>query len=158
MSVASDRRGPVISRPATARPALSVTGITQNSGDRLEHWITRAREYADEVGLLVDESSTDDTYDLAREHADSVRLVEHPPYIEVYYDLALRHAGGEWILWLDDDELMNVGFAGSRDEMLSDRFVTHFLLPYRWVIPAAAVEPGQEGFRWLSSFPWHPDP
>ena len=108
--------------------------------------------------LLVDESSTDDTYDVAREHADSVRLVEHPPYIEPYYDLTLRHARFDWVLWLDDDELMNVGFAESRDELLSDRFVTHFLLPYRWVIPAAAVEPGQEGYRWLSSFPWHPDP
>jgi hypothetical protein len=132
---------------------LSVTGITRNSGDRLEHWITRAREYADEVVLLVDDSSTDDTYDLAREHADSVRLVEHPPFIEVFYDLALRHASGDWVLWLDDDEFMGQGLADTRDGILAAPDLTHFYLPYRWVI---RDEHGAE--RWLTSFPWHPNP
>lgn len=131
---------------------MSVTGITRNSGDRLEHWITRAREYADEVVLLVDESATDQTVDVAREHADSVRLVEHPPFIEVYYDLALRHASGDWILWLDDDEFMGKGLAETRDHLLADRELTHYLLPYRWVVR------GDDGDRWLTTFPWHPNP
>jgi hypothetical protein len=142
--------------PAISRPTLSVTGITWNSGNRLERWITRAREYADEVVLLVDESSTDDTYDIARDHADSVRLVEHPPYIEVYYDLALRHAQGDWILWLDDDEVMGRGLADTRDDLLSERSLTHYSLPYRWVVGDEAAPDGTA--RWLTTFPWHPNP
>lgn len=54
--------------------------MTWNSAGRLEHWITRTLEYADEVVLLVDESSTDDTYHVARTFADLVRVVEHPPF------------------------------------------------------------------------------
>lgn len=82
-----------------------------------------------------------------------MRLVEHPPFIEAFYDLALRHATGDWILWLDDDELMGAGFAETKDDLLRNRDLTHYYLPYRWVIREAD---GSE--RWLSTFPWHPNP
>jgi hypothetical protein len=127
--------------------------MTWNSADRLEHWITRTLEYADEVVLLVDESSSDDTYEVARTFGDIVRLVEHPPFIEVFYDLALRQAGGDWILWLDDDEFMGSAFATTRDTLLDDRYLTHYHLPYRWIVR------GEDGHdRWIRTFPWHPNP
>ncbi len=131
---------------------LTVTGMTCNSGARLPAWIARAREYADEVVLLVDDSSSDDTYDIARAHADRVQLVQHPPFIEVFYDLALRQATGDWILWLDDDEVIGDGFAEAKSSLLTARDLTHYYLPYRWVVRDAA------GDRWLSTFPWHPNP
>ena len=134
-------------------PTLTVTGITCNSGPRLAAWIARAREYADEVVLLVDESSADDTYDIARLHADRVQLVQHPPFIEVFYDLALRQATGDWILWLDDDEVVGNGFAETKSCLLTARDLTHYYLPYRWVVRDADA-----GDRWLTSFPWHPNP
>ncbi len=138
---------------AISRPTLTVAGITWNSGDRLEHWVTRALEYADEIVLLVDASSTDDTYEIARTYADSLKLVEHPPFIEVFYDLALRQARGDWILWLDDDEFMGRDFVRTRDALLRERHLTHYHLPYRWVVR------GKDGNdHWLATFPWHPNP
>ncbi len=80
-------------------------------------------------------------------------MVEHPPFIEVFYDLALRQASGDWILWLDDDEFMGSTFADTRDALLEDRHLTHYHLPYRWIVR------GDDGeHRWIRTFPWHPNP
>ena len=135
-----------------ARPPLTVCGITWNSASRLEQWLTRALEFADEIVLLVDAESTDDTLDVACAYADQVQVVEHPPFIEVAMDWGLRRATGEWILWLDDDELVSSSFAGARDDLLADPDLTHYWLPYRWVVPAA-----EGGYRWLRQFPWFPN-
>lgn len=153
--VVSLGRAPAVPRKVAAisRPALSVVTVTRNSGDRLEHWIARAREYADEIVVLVDDSTTDDTLDVARATADVVRLFEHPPHTELFHDAAMRLATGEWLLWMDDDELMNAGFADTRDALLAERELTHFHLPYRWVVRGASGED-----RWLDTFPWHPNP
>ena len=135
-----------------ARPPLTVCGITWNSGDRLERWLTRTLEFADEVVLLVDSESTDDTLDVACAYADQVQVVEHPPFIEVAMDWGLRRATGEWILWLDDDEVVSASFADARDDLLADPDLTHYWVPYRWVVPGA-----EGGYRWLRQFPWFPN-
>ena len=135
-----------------ARPPLTVCGMTWNSGDRLERWLTRSLEFADEVVLLVDQGSTDDTLEVACAYADQVQVVEHPPFIEVAMDWGLRKATGEWVLWLDDDELVSTSFAEARDRLLADPDLTHYWLPYRWLVPGA-----DGGYRWLRQFPWYPN-
>ncbi len=137
----------------SSRPRLSVVGITANSSDRLERWATLAREYADEIALLVDEASDDETVRLARRVADRVQVVEHPPFIEVAMDWGLRSARGEWVLWLDDDEVLAPGFPDRIDELLGDRDVTHYWQAERWV-----VRRPEGGYGWLATFPWHPNP
>jgi hypothetical protein len=134
------------------RPLLTVCGMTWNSGARLEHWLARTLEYADEVVLLVDAASTDDTLAIARAYTDRVQLVEHPPMIEVAMDWGLRLAAGEWVLWLDDDEFVGRAFATQRDRLLADPYLTHYWVPYRWVIGDEAA-----GYRWLRQFPWYPN-
>jgi hypothetical protein len=141
------------SRPVTTRPRLSVVGITANSSDRLERWATLAREYADEIALLVDEASDDETLRLARKVADRVQVVEHPPFIEVAMDWGLRAARGEWVLWLDDDELLAPRFPERLDELLDDPDATHYWQADRWV-----VRRPEGGYGWLATFPWHPNP
>ena len=102
--------------------------------------------------LLVDSESTDDTLDVACAYADRVQVVEHPPFIEVAMDWGLRRATGEWLLWLDDDELVSTSFGAARDQLLADPDLTHYWLPYRWVVPGA-----DGGHRWLRQFPWYPN-
>ncbi|MDQ2729501.1 MAG: glycosyltransferase, partial [Actinomycetota bacterium] len=135
-----------------ARPRLSVCAKTANSADRLEAWTTRAREYADEVVLLVDDASRDDTLGVARRVADRVTVFEHPPVLEMVHDTVLRQATGEWLLLLDDDEVMAPGFAGRVDDLVDDRYLTHYWLPYRWVLRGA-----EGGYGWLRTFPWYPN-
>jgi len=122
-----------------------------NSADRLEHWLLRTLEFADEVVLLVDDSSTDGTLDVARRYADVVHLYEHPPYIERAMDWCLRQANGDWLLWLDDDELMHAGFRDAIEPVLDDTRLTHAYLQSRAVVRAP------DGYGWLQRFPWYPD-
>jgi len=123
-----------------------------NSADRLDHWLLRTLEFADEVVLLVDDSSTDATLDVARRYADIVHLYEHPPYIERAMDWCLRRASGDWVLWLDDDELMHAGFRDAIAPVLGDARLTHAHLQSRAVVRAP-----DGGYGWLQRFPWYPD-
>jgi hypothetical protein len=85
--------------------------------------------------------------------ADLTATFEHPPFIEAVRDAGLRRATGEWILLLDDDEVMANGFEARVGELLDDTYLTHYWLPYRWV-----VDRGDGGYGWLRTFPWHPNP
>ncbi len=122
-----------------------------NSADRLEHWMLRALEFADEVVLLVDDSSTDETLEVARRYADVVHLYEHAPFIERAMDWCLRRANGDWLLWLDDDEFMHAGFRDAIEPVLADTRLTHAYLQSRAVVQAP------DGYGWLRRFPWYPD-
>jgi len=133
------------------RPRLSVCGTTVNSADGLEHWLVRALEFADEIVLLVDDASTDGTLEIARRYADVVHPYEHGPYIERAMDWCLRRASGDWLLWLDDDELMHAGFRDAIEPVLADTRLTHAHLQSRAVVRAP------DGYGWLHRFPWYPD-
>ena len=124
-----------------------------NSAERLEAWLLRVLEVADEVVLLVDDASSDATLDIARTYADAVHRVEHPPFIEWAMDWGMRRATGDWILWLDDDELLHPGFRAAIEPVLADRRLTHAYLQSR-----AVVESPGGGHGWLRQFPWYPDP
>ncbi|MGH9078446.1 MAG: glycosyltransferase, partial [Acidimicrobiales bacterium] len=135
-----------------ARPRLSLCAKTANSGAWLEDWACRARGYADEIVLAVDDASNDDTLDLARRVADRVIVFAHPPVTEMAHDILLREARGEWLLLLDDDEVMAPGFGARLPDLVGDTYLTHYWLPYRWVVPTGG------GYGWLRTFPWHPNP
>lgn len=135
----------------SARARLSVCGTTKDSADRLDHWLLRALEFADEVVLLVDDTSTDATLEIARSYADVVHVYEHAPFIERAMDWCLRQATGDWLLWLDDDELMHADFRDAIEPVLADARLTHAYLPSR----ALVRTPG--GYGSLHQFPWHPD-
>jgi hypothetical protein len=142
-------------RSTPPRPRLSVVCLTANSETKLERWSSLVREYADELVIAVDDVSTDNTAKLARKLADRIAIFEHPPppTVEVARDVALRMATGEWILVLDDDELMAGEFQAVVEDLLADTYLTHYLLPYRWLVPL-----GEGDFGWIRTFPWHPDP
>ena len=135
------------------RPRLSVVCKTANSGDRLARWVALTRRYADELVVLVDDSSADNTAELAERLADRTATFEHPPVAERVHDAGLRMATGEWVLLLDDDEVMAEAFPALVGDLFDDPYVTHYWLPYRWV-----VDRGHRDYGWLRTFPWHPNP
>jgi hypothetical protein len=109
------------------------------------------RDYADEVVVTVDSRSPDGVVDTARALADSVALADLDGLAENARGWTAGRARGDWILALDDDELMAPGFAERLPDLLSSRW-SHFHLPVRWVVRGADGEP-----RWLRQFPWHPN-
>jgi hypothetical protein len=131
---------------------LTVCTMTSNAGDRLEAWSERVLEFADELVIFVDEASSDGTLAIARQVADRCAVFDHPAVNAQVMDRCARCATSDWILWLDDDEVMHRDFAAAVGDHLEDRWVTHLLLPYRWMIEA------DDSVRWIASYPWTPDP
>src|SRR4051812_26025821 len=109
------------------------------------------RDYADEIVVTVDSRSPDDVVDTAQALADSVALAALDGLAENARGWTAERAQGDWILALDDDELMAPGFADRVPDLLSSRW-SHFHLPVRWVVHGPDGEP-----RWLRQFPWHPN-
>jgi hypothetical protein len=87
----------------------------------------------------------------ARALSDSVALADLDGLAENARGWTAERARGDWILALDDDELMAPGFADRLPDLLSSRW-SHFHLPVRWVVSGPDGE-----LRWLRQFPWHPN-
>jgi len=129
---------------------LSVCTITRNSAAHLPAWAARVREYADELVIVVDVSTEDDTYEVARGLADQVHAVELPGYVEPAKDWAMRRATGDWVMLVDDDEYVSRRLAARMPDLLADRRYTHYHVPVRWV-----VEADDGGLAWLRQHPWY---
>ena len=132
---------------------LTVCTLTRNSAASLELWASSARKYAHEIVIAVDASSDDGTYEIARRVADRVFLVEHPGLLGRAADWLLRQATGEWVLLLDDDEVLGSEFAANVSRLLASTELTHYYLNCRWV-----VRQDDGGLGWLVDYPWgwHP--
>ncbi len=118
-------------------------------------WASSAREYAHEIVIAVDASSDDGTDEIARRVADRVFLVEHPTTTptDATADWLFRQATCEWVLQLDDDEVMGSEFAANVSRLLASAELTHYYFKRRWV-----VRQDDGGLGWLTDYPWGYDP
>ncbi|HWG73633.1 MAG TPA: glycosyltransferase [Acidimicrobiales bacterium] len=124
--------------------------MVSNVEDRFRHWAERVLEVADELVVCVDSASADGTLKLARSLADTVVEVEHQDVNQAVMDYGARLATGEWILWLDDDELLHQDFPDRVAPLLVDRSYTHYWQPCRWLVD-------DDGLAWIRTFPWYPN-
>jgi glycosyltransferase involved in cell wall biosynthesis len=85
---------------------LSVLIVAHNEQERLGLCISEAREYADEIVVVV-QQSTDLTLDIAMRDADKV--LEHPAMGSCEFSRGdgLAACSGEWVLQLDADERLS---------------------------------------------------
>jgi len=130
---------------------LSVCAVVSAPAARLEAWLRHVREFADQIVLSVDRSSTPETLAVAYEYADDVAVVEIDGLPNNAYGWTAERATGDWILVLDDDEVLDSEFQRSLPSLLEER-VTHFHLPVRWI-----VQDANGNLAWLREFPWYPN-
>jgi hypothetical protein len=84
---------------------LSVFVITYNRASLLETCL-RAASFADEL-IVIDKSSTDNSAAVAARHADRVEQVPWSPTVEETRAFAVSLCRHDWILCLDDDEILS---------------------------------------------------
>jgi glycosyltransferase involved in cell wall biosynthesis len=99
----------------TVSPRISVITVFFNAGDFIQEAIDSifAQTYQDWELLLVDDGSTDNSTDIAlsltEQHPKKVRYLEHGGHqnrgISAAQNLGLRHARGEYIAFLDADDV-----------------------------------------------------
>lgn len=83
----------------------SLNTVVYNETSRITGLLQHAASYCDEL-VVVDQSSTDGTGDLARDFGAIVITDECRGTSELSYPLAADHTAGEWVLILDADEVL----------------------------------------------------
>jgi len=129
-----------------AVPKLTVTVIARNEAENIERALTSAA-WADEVLVIVDSASVDDTAAIARRHGARVEERAWPGF-SAQKNYAASQAGHDWILSLDADERITPELAGEITALL-------------------ATDPPRRGYRiprishylgrWIRGTDWYPD-
>lgn len=130
-------------------PTLSAATATYNGAARLPALLSQLTALADEVLVLIDSKTTDNSEEVARTFTDKVVKFEHDPLFINFYRTALVHLTGEWVLHMADDETLSPEWTRAAvNELMGAREVSHYLTPIRWLVPP--------GDRYLRNGPWHP--
>jgi glycosyltransferase involved in cell wall biosynthesis len=79
--------------------------ITYNRANLVETCL-RSIRFVDDL-TVIDKSSTDATVDIARRYADRVITVPWSPTVEETRRFALEQCRHDWIVFLDDDEMLS---------------------------------------------------
>lgn len=132
--------------------SLSICTVTAAPPERLERWLLRALEVADELVVTVDAAAGPATVAVALELADRVTIAELDGIANPAYGWTAGQATGDWVLMLDDDEILAPGFAERARNLMADRRYSHYHLPVRWVARGPDGEPA-----WIRQFPWWPN-
>jgi hypothetical protein len=119
--------------------------------ERLDPWLRHVRSFADEVVLSVDAAAGPEVLEVARRYADDVAVVELDGLPNRAYGWTAERTTGDWILALDDDELLTESLIGRLPGLLEGN-VTHYHVPVRWL-----VHRPPEGLAWIRQFPWYPN-
>lgn len=85
--------------------SIALNTVVYNEAQRILGLLTHAAEYCDEL-VIVDDSSTDATADLARDFGATVIVIPHRGICEPSRAIAAEHTSADWILCLDADEVL----------------------------------------------------
>lgn len=127
--------------------SLSLVMMTCNSEGYVERVLKQAAFYADERYVLVDANSTDDTLEICRANAEHVEVVHSAGYIEPHLPYLYDLPKTDWILRLDDDELLGEQFIQNYNGLM-EQDVAAIWFPRYSMVP---------NFRYLADKPMYPD-
>jgi len=127
-------------------PKLTVTVIARNEADNIDRALASAA-WADEIVVIVDAASDDDTAAIARAHGARVEERSWPGF-SAQKNYAAARASHDWILSIDADERITPELADEITALL-------------------AAEPPRRGYRiprishylgrWIRGTDWYPD-
>jgi len=84
---------------------LSVAIITHNEEDHIVECLESVKNLADEI-IIVDCESADSTVKLAGKYTDKIFFRKNDPNLNINKSFAIEKASGDWILYLDPDEVV----------------------------------------------------
>ncbi|TQK53828.1 glycosyl transferase family 2 [Brevibacillus sp. AG162] len=86
-------------------PLLSLCMIVKDEADQIEACLSSVHMVVDEI-IVVDTGSTDGTQDICRKYGAKVLEIPWENSFAKARNAGLQVAKGEWILWLDADEIV----------------------------------------------------
>jgi len=123
--------------------------MTAGPGGRVAALLGLLREVADEIFVALDDRAAPEVLAALEPVADRIVLY---PYAEPVDRPLAWHAAesrGEWVLFVDDDEIPSRRLVAELPRLVADEVITHCSFPRRWVYPDPS--------RYLDDWPWRPD-
>ncbi len=125
---------------------ISVVIIARNEEKMIEECL-KSVSWADEI-IVVDDSSTDKTAELAKKYTSHVYTHKSVGYVEPVRNFALQKATGDWVLLLDTDERISKELASHIQEVIGKgEDITAYILPRKNIIFG----------KWIQHTGWWPD-
>lgn len=130
--------------------SVSVVISTFNRAEKLQACLESVKGFADEI-VVVDNTSTDNTVSLAKKYTKHVFTRPNNPMLNINKNFGFTKATKDWILCLDDDEVVTLELAleiqrkVATDE--SDDAVNGYWIPRKNIIFG----------KWIQHTGWYPD-
>ena len=128
------------------RPTVSATVLTLNNAATLERCL-ESIQWVDEI-VVVDSLSTDGSMEIAQRHTNRVFRRLWPGFI-AQRNFSKEQTTGEWILWVDADEVVSPGLRAEMEEVLREASPTM----EGFLVPRCTHYLG----RWIRHGAWYPD-
>lgn len=127
---------------------LSVCISTYNSEDKIEN-LLKSVKFADEI-IVVNNSSTDKTAQIAEKYTDKIFTRPNNKMLNINKNFGFSKATGDWILCLDDDELIPEELKSEIEDVLQNdpKDADGFYIPRKNIIFG----------KWIEHTGWYPDP
>lgn len=125
---------------------LSVVINAQNAGADLPRAIASVKKFAYEV-VVVDQSSTDKTAEIAERLGAKVFKYRSVTYVELARNFAISKATGDWVFILDPDEEVSATLAKKIDEIVKKPKADYYRIPRKNIIFG----------KWIRNSRWWPD-
>ena len=130
-------------------PTLSVCCITRGPSRRVAHQLGLLRAVAEEIVVAVDDRIDSTLLGPLVEVADEVVLYPYEDPVDRPVGWVHALCRGDWILWLDDDEIVSRSLLSELGSLVRAPDVTHYFLTRRWLY--------QDVRSVLDDAPWYPD-
>ena len=99
---------------------LSACLIVKNEVVLLQRCLESLRSFVDEI-IVVDTGSTDNTTEIARSYGAQVKHFTWVDNFSAARNESLRHASGDWILYIDADEVIDSVNAGKIRQVITQK-------------------------------------
>lgn len=122
---------------------LSVIILSHNNEKTLDRAL-RSVSWADEI-ILVDDFSTDSTLKIAKEASHQIKIISHHLHNDwaSQRNFALSQASGDWVLFLDSDEVITTKLQAEIQPALQDKNINGYFLKRQDYLGNRALKHGE---------------
>ena len=117
-----------------------------NEEEKIEKCLKSLEGFADEI-IFIDNTSTDNTIQIAKKYTDKIFIRENNPMLNVNKNFGFTKATNEWILSLDADEQITEELAHEIQKLDETIPTAGYFIPRKNIIFG----------KWIKHTGWYPD-
>jgi len=105
---------------------ISACLVIYNEEKHIQRCLDSLRDKVDEIIIVMDGGSTDNTYEICKKYTDNIYILEHIGIGDYHLAFAFKKASYDWILKLDADEFLSRGFRDNIKHLVKDENVAGY--------------------------------